>query len=92
VSEEKKENEFQPEIDAAVRWWTRLLSGRLLPGMVAEDLARRGVEAMLAERWRPPLQPPPDWRTRHNQPPAEPTAEWREMRANLAARTRGERT
>lgn len=70
MSEEKEEHPFQPEIDRAVTWWSRYLSGRLLPGVDPDLVARRGVEQMLANGWRV-IPPPPPYKIQRDQPPVD---------------------
>lgn len=77
--------ERDPEIQAAIDRAAGELARRLKPwatGMADPyTFANTYIEDLIAERWRPPLGRPPDWR-QHGQP-APPTDEFRAARAAL---------
>lgn len=83
----ERDPDLQREIDRAVTWWARYLSGRLLPGIDPEHVARHGVEAMCAERWRV-IPKPPDWRAQRDQRPADPSQNeaWKDAKAKITGK------
>ena len=81
-----KPSEFQRDIDAAVRKLERRL--RPWAPMMADPHAFAAAymdEDLLAEGWRPPLTPAPDWKRHHERPTAPPNAAYLEQRRRMAS-------
>lgn len=81
-----RDEEFQPEIDAAVREHVRRLKAFCDPAFVGDfELFAAAYLAWLRDHgWRVIPKPPP-WRDLHDQRPADPNdnPEWREAKAKI---------
>ena len=69
-----RDPDLQREIDRAVRELVRRLRPVVVGLQDLDDFARRFVEDLRAEGWRPPLRPGPDWRSLRDRPPADPAS------------------
>jgi hypothetical protein len=80
-----KTSEFQPAINAAVRKLERRL--RPWAPMMADPHAFAAAyvaEDLLAEGWRPPLAPTPDWKRQRERPTAGPSEAYLEERRRMS--------